>query len=317
MCAKHLSNFHMPNLTHYPHIQTLLLKGELPRALEAFAQLVRQSDATHQERRAVLLEAFSSYQLFEDRKRQGGSRFSLLQEEDRFRGDLLRRLIRFLPQAEGLEIARGIQVPPKTTDPDEPSAPTASEKHPDSAPSKILFLASNPMEATHLHIDRELRQIEEGLRLSPASGPGLQLRARWAVRTRDLRRALMEEEPDIVHFSGHGSPKGIILEAEDGTPKTVSTKALGSLLSLFCNKVQCVVLNACYTEAQAEVLLKAGISYVTGMRSSIPDRAALAFSVAFYDALASGRDYAFAYQYARTALELDGFSCSDVPFLKK
>ncbi|MFZ4559325.1 MAG: CHAT domain-containing protein [Saprospiraceae bacterium] len=307
----------MPDLTAYPQIQTLLLRSDLPRALEAFTQLVRQSAAAGPERRAALLGAFASCQLFEERKRLGADYLSLLQEEGRLRSDLLRGLARFLPTGEQREVERGIRVPPKTAVPDEPTASTAYARDGVSAPSKILFLASNPVEATHLHIDREVRQVEEGIRLAPASGMGIQFRARWAVRARDLRRALLEEEPDIVHFSGHGSPDGIILEAEDGTPRTVSAKALGSLFSLFCGKVQCVVLNACYTEKQAEILLKSGIPYVTGMRSAIPDRAALAFSVAFYDALASGRDYVFAHQYARAALELEGFSCFDVPFLKK
>ena len=307
----------MPDLTCYPHIQTLLLRSDLSEALDVFGQIVRQSGATEQERRAALLQAFTSYQRFEDQKRQDMGYSCLLQEEEQLRRSLLHGLARFLPKAEGRDVERGIQIPPKATAPEEPIPPDTSRNRPVPVPSKILFLASNPIEATHLHIDREVRQIEEGLRLSSTSGPGIQLRTRWAVRARDLRRALMEEEPDIVHFSGHGSPSGILLETDDGTPKTVGTKALGNLFSLFCGQVQCVVLNACYTEAQAQVLLKAGIPYVTGMRGSIPDRAALAFSVAFYDALAAGRDYTFAHQYARTAIELDGFPCSDVPFLKK
>ena len=38
------------------------------------------------------------------------------------------------------------------------------------------------------------------------------------------------------------------------------------------------------------------------MRQSVGDKAAIEFSVAFYDALGNGRGYEFAYQYACAAI---------------
>ena len=49
-----------------------------------------------------------------------------------------------------------------------------------------------------------------------------------------------------------------------------------------------MLLNACYSEVQAEEIYK-HIDCVIGMKSSIQDRAALDFSEGFYDAISAGR----------------------------
>ncbi|MGB3788254.1 MAG: hypothetical protein WA949_09595 [Phormidesmis sp.] len=72
-------------------------------------------------------------------------------------------------------------------------------------PSKkvILFLAANPVSTRPLRLDEEVREIESGLRRSTHCDR-FELKQRWAVRTRDLQRALLDCRPQIVHFSGHG-----------------------------------------------------------------------------------------------------------------
>jgi hypothetical protein len=69
---------------------------------------------------------------------------------------------------------------------------------------KILILTANPKNTDKLRLDEEVREIEEGLQRSRRRDQ-FEIISRWAVRPDDLRRALLDHEPQIVHFSGIGS----------------------------------------------------------------------------------------------------------------
>lgn len=178
----------------------------------------------------------------------------------------------------------------------------------------ILFLAANPKDTKQLRLDQEMREIDEGLRRSQQRDT-FNLVQKWAVRVADLRRALLDESPNIIHFSGHGSPQGrIILEDEVGNGKEIPPKAIGNLFELFAEDINCVILNACYSESQAQEISK-HISYVIGMNDAIPDKAAIEFSSAFYDAIGNGRDVEFAFKLARISIELFDIDALDIPVL--
>lgn len=68
----------------------------------------------------------------------------------------------------------------------------------------ILFLAANPENTTTLRLDRELRDIGEGLQRAQKRDE-FKLEQRLAVRPRDIQRAMLDLSPQIVHFSGHGT----------------------------------------------------------------------------------------------------------------
>lgn len=80
---------------------------------------------------------------------------------------------------------------------------------------KILVLSANPKQTSRLRLDEEVREIEEGLQRSK-NREHFVLQAKWAVRLRDLRRALLDHEPQIVHFCGHSSAHGLNIEDEIG-----------------------------------------------------------------------------------------------------
>ena len=97
----------------------------------------------------------------------------------------------------------------------------------------ILLLAANPKNTSRLNLPQEVRQIEDSLR-SSVKGRGYNVVSRWAVRIRDLRQALLEYEPVIVHFLGHGAGEhGLIFEDEVGNAKYVSGQALARLFKQF------------------------------------------------------------------------------------
>jgi len=178
---------------------------------------------------------------------------------------------------------------------------------------KILFLGASPVDEVRLRIDEEQRDIEKGLRLATLRDH-FELKSQWAVTTKTLQQAILDESPTIVHFSGHGDTKGIAVEDSLGNSKLIGNDAIGSLFELFADHIKCVVLNSCYSASQAREISKP-VPYVIGMKSSVIDKAAIAFAVGFYTALGAGRDIPFAFKMGVVAVKLEGVSGSDIPVL--
>jgi hypothetical protein len=165
---------------------------------------------------------------------------------------------------------------------------------------RILILSANPIGTARLRLDEEFREIEEGLRRSKYRDQCV-THSKWAVRLRDLRRALLDYEPHIVHFTGHGNKEGLLVEEKLGIAKSIFPEALSGLFALFSDKIECVILNACYSEHQADAISK-HIDYVIGMQKEIEDKAAIEFVVGFYDALGAGKSFEKAFKFGCNAI---------------
>jgi CHAT domain len=180
---------------------------------------------------------------------------------------------------------------------------------------KILILLANPNNTDKLRLDQEVRGIQESLQRSK-NREKFEIITEWAVQIDDLRRALLNYQPAIVHFSGHGSQgQGLVLENNLGQMQIVSTESLARLFKLFQNHVECVLLNACYSEDQAEAIHQY-IDYVIGMNQAIGDKAAIEFAVGFYDALGAGKTYEDCFEVGCTSIDLKGIPESQTPAIK-
>jgi formylglycine-generating enzyme required for sulfatase activity len=166
----------------------------------------------------------------------------------------------------------------------------------------ILVLSANPKGTNQLDLAKEIRDIKEGLQLSEKRG--FKVESAEAAHYRDISRSILKHKPHIVHFSGHGKgQEGLIFEDN----QLVDAEALAGLFELFANKVECVLLNACYSEVQAKAIAQ-HINYVIGMNQAIGDKAAIEFAVGFYDALGDGQDVEFAYKLGCIAIRIAGIS---------
>jgi len=197
----------------------------------------------------------------------------------------------------------------------------------------ILILASNPRTTKRLRLDEEVKKIEQGLERSKKRDQ-FKLVVKWAVTDDELRRAMLDNEPEIVHFSGHGvgsgqggsgrdfvadqedESGGLVFEDDSGQVQLISGESLSRLFELCSDTVKCVVLNACYSEAQADAIAE-HIDYVVGMKKAIGDEAAIKFAVGFYDALGAGRDVEKAFKFGCIAIDLKGIPEYLTPVLKK
>ncbi len=179
----------------------------------------------------------------------------------------------------------------------------------------ILILAANPKNTPPLRLDQEVREIANGLERAQKRGDFI-LKQKWAARPIDVRRAMLDHKPNIVHFCGHGTgEEGLAFEDDKGETKLVGTDALEGFFELFAGDVECIVLNACYSEIQAKAIGK-HIPCVIGMKKAIGDAAAIEFAVAFYDALGAGKSVEFAYKLACNAIRWAGIPEHLTPALK-
>ena len=203
-------------------------------------------------------------------------------------------------------------------------------------PKTILILAANPRGTSPLQLGEEVRDIQAGLDRARQRDRFV-LVQQWAVSDQEVRRALLDYSPHIVHFSGHGmgtadrspseSPSdsrkltaedaeasGLVLENAKGQPQLVSGEALADLFALFADRIECIVLNACYSATQAQAIAQ-HIPYVVGMKQAIGDAAAIQFSVGFYDAILAGKSIEFAYHLGCNAVQTAGIPEHLTPIL--
>lgn len=206
----------------------------------------------------------------------------------------------------------------------------------------ILFVAANPSGTGRLALDQEARAIQAELERSGHGCP-FELVTRWAAQPLDLLHELRKLKPTVLHFAGHGASgepagprpdgpprrdvastadatvnlphEGLYFQGPDGRPQLVSTEALQTTLGAAGSSVQLVVLNACYSDVQADALL-AHVDCVLGMRGTIEDSAARSFAIGLYGGLGERESVATAYRQACAAIQLEGLADADRPQLK-
>lgn len=152
----------------------------------------------------------------------------------------------------------------------------------------ILYLAASPTDLRPLRSDKEMREVNEQLQRGKYRDH-FELRPALAARLRDITQALLDHEPQIVHFSGHGEPDGgVYVEDELGQSVLTPAAGLARILKQHARTVDCVIVNACSTMLLAEAMAE-HFSHVIAMRTAIGDVAAIHFSIGFYQSLAAGR----------------------------
>ena len=183
---------------------------------------------------------------------------------------------------------------------------------------KILILAAIPR---GLRLDKEIREIEDAIRRANERDL-FDIRTRTAIRPQDIRRAIAEEKPQIVHFCGHGEDDGsLLLEDDGGNNKSVPPQGLAALFEQHSDYVNCVLFNACYSVKTADAISQ-HINYVVGMNQAIGDKAAIVFSQGFYDGLGYEQEdnqnvFQKAFNEGLIAIGLEDFSQKSIPVLKK
>lgn len=177
-------------------------------------------------------------------------------------------------------------------------------------PLRLLILGASPSDQAALDLTGEYEIIGREL-------GKMQRRGEIAVRslrgdriTRELPQLLLEFAPHVVHFAGHGSFDSLLVEDAAGRSQPLTGTSLRDLLGNV-KSLQLVILNACEAGSMAHQrrrlsvaarLVQVGIPMAVGMQFRISDRAALAFSEGFYEALAQGLSLEAATVWARVRI---------------
>lgn len=180
----------------------------------------------------------------------------------------------------------------------------------------ILFVIADPSNESRLRLGEEKREIEHQLRMAERR-EHFEFKCKSSIRPEDFSQALLDYRPKIVHFSGHGTPEGqLLFENNTGSSKYIYPDALAEMFMLFADQIDCVVLNACYSEIQADAINKY-INFVIGIPNKIVDKAAIAFSIGFYQAIGACEPFEVAYKFGCAQMHLQGFQNLPNPVIKK
>ncbi len=194
----------------------------------------------------------------------------------------------------------------------------------------ILMLTANPAGTTKLNLDKEHSKIAEKLQ---SHHNKFSLIVKKAINKNEFKEYTEEVKPTILHFSGHGekvtedlrdlgiaeTEEGIILQNEDKNGyDSLSSEMIDVLFEYFKDEkinLQLVVLNACYSETQAQVIAKY-VPYVIGTTKAIADTCAIAFSTGLYFKLSTEVEIEQAFKSGRTAAVLEKANKADFVLFK-
>ncbi|HZY25234.1 MAG TPA: CHAT domain-containing protein [Bacteroidales bacterium] len=172
----------------------------------------------------------------------------------------------------------------------------------------ILVVSANPKGTPELDIVKEVNSIKEGLGRRSNNSEEFDVKTIESTTYDDLRQNLLnlKQKPTIVHFCGHGAgEQGLVLQDNESNPDFVSTEALSDLFRILSkqedNKIECVILNACFAEVQAKEISK-HINYVIGMKDAIPDDLAIEFTKGFYEGLNAGYSIDTAFEVGQNCI---------------
>lgn len=176
----------------------------------------------------------------------------------------------------------------------------------------ILFLSANPANTQELELIKECNEIEEELQFAAGKGK-FKLEQHHDISILNLIKVILNKNPQIVHFSGHGSPRSaLILKNEKGEVEVVPSDALSKLFEVLSKDISLVFLNACYSEEQAKAISK-NVNCVIGMSRAISDKAARKFAVRFYSSIGFGKSVGDAFKLASIELELESIPEESTP----
>jgi hypothetical protein len=154
---------------------------------------------------------------------------------------------------------------------------------------KILFMAANPKNTQSLNLNSEYRTLQQEMRQGSNRDDFEWLSPIFSTTLTEMMRGL-NQQPNIVHFSGHGLNKGLVVEDENAYAQVITNEMLDLLFKDLKGVVKIIVLNCCYSTAQAEFLSKIGC-YVLGYNTPVGDKIAHSFAKGFYMGLSDGKDF--------------------------
>lgn len=183
-----------------------------------------------------------------------------------------------------------------------------------STTAQVLMMTANPKNTQALNLNKEINQIGAEQERSKYRNR-FRIEKELDVSKGNISFILRKNAPQILHFSGHGTGKGLLFYGENELSDQVSGEKLGKIIRNHYS-ISCVFLNACYSKDQATAIAQY-VPNVIGTTKAISDKQATSFAAYFYRHIFAGLTYEEAYRQALDDLSLDNFRPEDFVFYKQ
>lgn len=184
-------------------------------------------------------------------------------------------------------------------------------------PIKILAIFSAPRGAERLNIRKEKDTLIVALKNSEY-GHLFEITSELHI-TLPKFKELLENDFQLIHFSGHSYTNYIIFEEIDGTSKKVPIDAFTKLIEKKIqspdNQLKCMIFNSCSSFKLGEELSKLGICTIS-MKDEIKERAARLFTKGFYSKFSNESTILDMFENAKNNIHLHNLNDWKIPELK-
>ncbi|MBP6659221.1 MAG: leucine-rich repeat domain-containing protein [Chitinophagales bacterium] len=292
-----LSLFIKQTMNHKQHLQQLVAQGKLKQAIEELLAATQQNGQSDLYNNIIHLSG-----RFHGNE---GDKHNDVVSVDNYKLELNRISLALSSYLNEYRPNGSFVFTPQGDNNTQP-VPNSTEKQttpPKAAPKTILFLAANPSNASRVQTDKEYRIIKAELERGTHRDNYQFLLPQLSLTITELLRAL-NDKPNIVHFSGHGTTQGIAIVKDDNTHQIIPTESLKRLFRNAKDSTELVLLNACYSAEQAKVISEFGM-YVIGNNLPIGDEAAISFAKGLYNGLSEGKTIEQAYNDAIIVLGIE------------
>ena len=133
----------------------------------------------------------------------------------------------------------------------------------------VLLVSATPEGRVRLRVDAEFRDIIDKVAHGRAHDR-IRFEQVHAARVSDLRSALINHKPHVLHISSHGEDDGSLQFENRHTTGTqaISKERLLDLIDALNERIRLVVLNACDSAAQCDALRRQ-VDCVVGMEGKL------------------------------------------------
>ncbi len=188
---------------------------------------------------------------------------------------------------------------------------------------KIQFIAASPIDMNSqqavdpdkLQFDMEFRKITDAVKKGKNRDKFSFLTPALAADFKAFLKICSVEKPYLIHFAGHGAEDGIYLSNDKNRWQLVPNQMLDEVFNDSKEYIRCVVMNSCYSAAQAEIISN-HIEYVVGNNVPVKDRHAIYFADLFYEFMAEEESIEKAFGNALRVIKVET-SITDLPVLWK
>lgn len=142
----------------------------------------------------------------------------------------------------------------------------------------ILFVASKPIDVGFIRFNQEYQKICDII--EKHDNCQYKIFTQLALKKEDLQNLLEKYKPNILHFSGHGDVKGLVMETRNERTTYADSIYFDNLLQSY--SLEGIYFNACYSGKIIDKINKDYYNYGIGNNDVLNDFLAIDFSENFY-----------------------------------